>query len=161
MAGNAADQELGSLRMRVANAGIAVVVAYEKQKGRHPKVMPPNHKGYDIESSDACGQVIRYIEVKALSGSWGSDGVGLTAPEFEKASACGATYWLYVVEYADTGEAELHAICDPARTVTHFFFDHGWRAASGALEEHAPGAAEQESVHTESPSGDEFAGRDD
>ena len=92
--------------------------------------MPKNHTGYDIESKDREGKTVRYIEVKGTSGAWGSDGVGVTAPEFEAARTHGERFWLYVVEYADTEEAVLYRVQDPARTVTHFFFDGGWRGVA-------------------------------
>jgi len=92
--------------------------------------MPKNHTGYDIESKDREGKIVRYIEVKGTSGAWGSDGVGVTAPEFEAARTHGERYWLYVVEYADTEGAVLHRVRDPAGTVSDFFFDGGWRAVA-------------------------------
>ena len=121
-------------RSRVERAGIAVALEYERARGRAPVEMHKNHTGYDIESKDGDGKTVRYIEVKGTSGAWGSDGVGVTAPEFEAAHTHGERYWLYVVEYADTEGAALYRVRDPAGTVSNFFFDGGWRAVAAPQE---------------------------
>src|SRR5258708_38372061 len=48
---------------RVERAAIDAVLAMERSLGRVPDEMPPNNKGYDIESKDADG-VLFFIEVK-------------------------------------------------------------------------------------------------
>jgi hypothetical protein len=93
-------------------------------------VKPPKFPGYDIESKDEAGNILRYIEVKSVSGDWGSDGVGLTRTQFEKAREIGDRYWLYVVERADKPNTQIHCIQDPARRVDQFLFDDGWRDAA-------------------------------
>ena len=132
------DEERASFRAHIAAAGVAVAMEHEKQNGREPVEMPPNNKGYDLESKDADGKV-RSIEVKGLSGAWGSDGVGMTAPEFNTARDREDSYWLYVVEYADTEEAVLHRIRNPARMVNRFFFDHGWRGVAQTVQGESTG----------------------
>jgi hypothetical protein len=117
-------------RSELDEAGIAKVVAFEQAASRQPDVKPPKHPGFDIESRDANGAVLRFIEVKSLSGDWGSDGVGLTKTQFEKAREVGDRYWLYVVERADKSDAQIHCIHDPARRVDQFLFDDGWRDAA-------------------------------
>ena len=119
-------------RSSIAQAGIAKVVAFERAEphNRQPKVMPTNHPGYDIESSDATGNIARHIEVKSLSGLWGADGVGLTSAEFSMAGKLGHRYWLYVVEKAESPDARIYCIQDPARKVDQFLYDNGWQETS-------------------------------
>jgi hypothetical protein len=126
------DPRKAAERGAVAEAGIAKVVAFEQAEPnkRHPKVMPTNHPGYDVESSDASAQIVRYIEVKSLSGLWGADGVGLTSTEFSKARELGDRYWLYVVEKAQQSDARIYCIQDPARKVDQFLYDAGWQDTS-------------------------------
>jgi len=117
-------------RGAIANAGVAKVVAYETEAKRNPKEMPPQHPGYDIESHNASGEVERFIEVKSISGYWGTEGVGLTSPEFFKACELGDRYWLYVVERADQPDARIYCIQNPARKVDQFLYDDGWQQAA-------------------------------
>ena len=114
-------------RRAIEVAGMGRVCDHERAERRLPQPMPPNHPGYDIESADESGHVVRYIEVKSVSGSWGSDGVGLTATQFAEATTRGESYWLYVVEQADTDDFVIHRIQNPAGRANRFFYDHGWR----------------------------------
>ncbi len=124
------DSESSARRDALAGAGIAKVVAFELGYQRQPEVKPLHHKGYDIESRDAAGEILRYIEVKSISGLWDVRGVGVTHPEFEKAQQLGDKFWLYVVERAEQQEARIYRIQDPARTVDQFMYDDGWREAA-------------------------------
>lgn len=117
-------------RSEIEEAGVKRALAFEQQAGRRPKLMPPKHPGFDIESTDGDSTVKRYIEVKAVAGDWGSDGVRVTKTEFEKAREIGERYWLYVIERADQPDAKLHCIQNPARRVDEFLFDDGWRGAA-------------------------------
>ena len=115
-------------RPLIDQAGVERVLEYERQAGRDPKEMPPNHPGYDVQSRDQDGNVVRYIEVKARPGEWGGLGVSMTSTQFSHAFArLRDRYWLYVVERADQDDFEIHRIHDPARRVEQFFFDDGWR----------------------------------
>lgn len=112
----------------IDRAGVERVKQYERRQGRNPKEMPPNHPGYDIESFDsALKNVVRYIEVKALSGEWTSFGVGLTETQFKVAEEKGEWYWLYVVERADKDDYRIILVQDPARKVNQFLYDNGWK----------------------------------
>jgi hypothetical protein len=119
----------------IEEAGVRRVKWSEEADGRIVLVMPPNNPGYDMESRVIeGGDIERYIEVKSLSESWGADGVGLTATEFERARALGERYWLYVVERAKSDAPEIYRIQDPARKANWFFFDRGWsQVADGSL----------------------------
>lgn len=124
------DPEAAQCRSALAEAGIAKVVAYEQSCERKPDVKPHFHKGYDIESRDAAGEIVRYIEVKSMSGLWDECGVGLTYPEFEKAQQLGDKYWLYVVERADQSDTGIYPIQNPALKVDQFMYDDGWSEAA-------------------------------
>jgi superfamily II DNA or RNA helicase len=50
-------------RSATERAAVDAVLAAEKRIGRHPVEMPPNNKGYDLESKDADG-TLWFIEVK-------------------------------------------------------------------------------------------------
>jgi hypothetical protein len=114
-------------RSPVDEAGIRRVLHYEKNCGRNPKEMPHHNPGYDIESRDPTGKVLRYIEVKSLSGPWTKGYAVLSRPQFDKASRLGNVFWLYVVDQAETDEFQIHRIQNPAKRANLFMFDDGWR----------------------------------
>ena len=98
-----------------------------KQERRERWERTPTHNpGYDLEKIDHNG-VISLCEVKAMTGTWQDRPVGLTHTQFEMAQECGAAYWLYVVENADTDCPSIVKIKDPAGQARTFTFDHGWR----------------------------------
>jgi len=134
-----ADPETARRRQEVDRAGIACVLVFEREQGRTPEEMPPNHPGYDIESQDSEGRPC-YIEVKSLSNGWTpANPVALTAIQFDKARELGDRYWLYVVEHALDDERRLIRIQDPANRVVRFYFDSGWKAVSNdAISEESP-----------------------
>ena len=110
---------------------------YEKSAGRQPKEMPPNNKGYDIESQDANGALLlRYIEVKSFSGNWDYTYADLSRDQFDKASQEREKFWLYVVERAEQDDFRIHRIQNPARKANHFMFDDGWRATAECDPDH-------------------------
>lgn len=111
----------------VDKAGINHVLEFEVNNGRLPSVMPHHHPGYDIEVKDRDAKIVRYIEVKSLSGDWGMDGAALTKPQFEKAKEFGDKYWLYVVERAQREDYKIHPIRSPAQRVNQFIYDDGWK----------------------------------
>ena len=96
--------------------------------------MPPNHPGYDIESTDKNDSRVRYIEVKSTAGDWDEMGVSVSRTQFEKAQGLGDQYWLYVVERAEQTDARIFCIKNPARRVDQFMFDDGWQSAAEAAE---------------------------
>ena len=114
-------------RLPVDEAGIRRVLHYEKNCGRNPKEMPHHNPGYDIESRDTNGNILRYIEVKSLSGLWAKGYAVLSRPQFNKASSLGDAFWLYVVDQAETDNFRIHRIQNPAQRANHFMFDDGWR----------------------------------
>jgi hypothetical protein len=121
-----ADPDAQRNRTETDKAGIARVLEFEQQAGRFPKEMPHSNPGYDVESADAEGQIVRYIEVKSLTGSWRDDFAVLSARQFEKASSMDDEFWLYVVERAQREDFRIHRIPNPALNTTEFMFDDGW-----------------------------------
>ena len=112
----------------VEEAGIDAAVRYEECAGRKAKVQHHLNRGYDIVSKGADGSR-RYIEVKALSGTWDSrNPVRMTPAEMEEAQdpIRQGSYWLYVVEHALGSEPMLYVISNPASRVYRYCFDHGW-----------------------------------
>lgn len=121
------DSEGFKQRSQVDQAGINHVIEFEKKEGRQPKVMPQKHPGYDVESKDLEEKIIRYIEVKSLSGDWDEGGAALTKTQFEKAQECGGKFWLYVVERAQSQNYQVYPIQDPGQRVNQFIYDDGWK----------------------------------
>jgi hypothetical protein len=115
-------------RALVDEAGVRRVLEYETKCGRTPKEMPHNNPGYDIESRDSSGKVLRHIEVKSFSGQWNHTYAVLSRPQFEKATSLVDSFWLYVVERADAEDFQIHRIQNPAVKANHFMFDDGWRS---------------------------------
>lgn len=125
-------------RSPVDIAGVQRVLAHELVSARTPKEMPHKHEGYDIESRDSSGKVVRYIEVKSFSGQWAHTYAVLSRPQFNKARELGQLFWLYVVERAESEDFKVHRIQNPALLANHFMFDDGWHAlaeSAPALEE--------------------------
>ena len=128
----AAQQEDPSIAIRkaaLAKKGVERVMQFERDQGREPKDMEEiqvHHPGYDIESMDMDGTK-RFIEVKSLSGIWdGQSPAVLTKMEFETAKKKGDSFWLYIVEHANSQEFQIHRIMNPANRVDTYHFDHGW-----------------------------------
>lgn len=115
-------------RTETDKAGIARVLDFERQAGRFPTEMPHGNRGYDVESADAEGNIVRYIEVKSCTGSWSDTFAVLSRPQFDKASAMDDEFWLYVVERAQREDFRIHRIPNPAMNATKFMFDSGWSA---------------------------------
>ncbi len=117
--------------LEVGRRGVALVMEYEDRRNWDAREMAHNNPGYDLISKGPDGKEI-YIEVKALSGPWNDVGVGLSKEQFEFARSKGQAAWLYVVEDV-FGTAKLYRIQDPARRVTHYHFDNGWRVVAGGV----------------------------
>ena len=70
---------------------------------------PTDNPGYDLLEPAIDEQSIRWIEVKAMSGSLYDRPVGLSRTQFESAREHREAYWLYVVEHA--GDHKCCASC--------------------------------------------------
>ncbi len=83
----------------VEEAAMKVVMDYETSQGRHPRDVSKG-ESWDIESDDAQGEVVRYIEVKGR-GPEDADVVSLPEGEWEAARRLGDLHWLYIVRLGD------------------------------------------------------------
>jgi hypothetical protein len=115
-------------RSSVDEAGVRRVMQYELEAERTPREMPHNNPGYDVESRDGSGQIVRYIEVKSFSGRWEDTFADLSRTQFETANNLGELFWLYVVERAESDDYEIYRIQNPVLKANHFMFDDGWRS---------------------------------
>ena len=115
-------------RTAIDKAGIDRVIEFERRAERLPTEMPHTNPGYDVESRDGEGVVVRYIEVKSLSGTWNGTFAMLSRTQFDKAHALDDEFWLYVVEWAESDDFRIHRIPNPAANATRYMFDDGWRA---------------------------------
>jgi len=129
------ETEEDARRSPVDEAGVGRELDYEQSCGRSPKEMPHKNPGYDIESRDAEGRIVRYIEVKSLSGSWAGTYAVLSKPQFDTAKRLEDTFWLYVVDQAQTDAFSIYRIQNPAQRANHFMFDDGWRVTAEADDE--------------------------
>jgi len=120
------DEEEKQRRSSLAKAGVRRVLEYEHSSGRNPIEMPVNYPGYDIESQDGDGTVVRFIEVKSVPGDWNRRGVGLSREQFDRGSELGDKFWLYVVENAEEEHFHIYRIQNPAQKANQFFYDDGW-----------------------------------
>jgi hypothetical protein len=117
-------------RNAIDAAGVRRAIDSELECGRFPTEMPHAHPGYDIESKDKAGHIVRYIEVKSTGVAWDAQGVALSDVQFDRARSLGDAYWLYVVDRALDGAAVIHRIQNPAQRVGQYFFDGGWRGVA-------------------------------
>jgi superfamily II DNA or RNA helicase len=83
----------------VEQAAMDFAMDYETNQGRHPRDV---HKGksWDIESDNAQGVPVRYIEVKGRGPKDAAE-AWLTEPEWEAARRLGDKHWLYIVRLGD------------------------------------------------------------
>ncbi|WP_189062576.1 DUF3883 domain-containing protein [Deinococcus arenae] len=110
----------------VDQRGMAYVMEHERRRGHIPEDVSMDYgAGYDICSVDQDG-VIRYIELKTMSGPWQERGVALSANQFAMARQQTTQYWLYVIENLD-GEPTLHEIQNPFERITSYTFDNTWK----------------------------------
>jgi hypothetical protein len=124
------DAAKSTKRTVTEHAGIALVIENEKIYHREAidtNVLAPNHPGYDLESTDMESGLIRFIEVKSLSGYWDSaNPILMTKTEFKMAQEKGDEYWLYIVERATSEDFQIHCIQNPANRAQYYLYDHGW-----------------------------------
>ncbi len=110
-------------RMKIEALAIDQIIKIEPSLNRTPEGNP----GYDLFEKDKEGNIIRWIEVKSMTGSLENRPVGLSRTQFDCAKDCGSAYWLYVVEYATVPEkTRILRIQNPVAQARTFTFDHGW-----------------------------------
>ena len=59
-------------------AGVARVLEYERKCGREPREMAHSNAGFDVESFDKRGDLVRRIEIKSTGSQWSIAGVMLS-----------------------------------------------------------------------------------
>lgn len=92
------------------------------------KRAPEGNPGYDLWKPDNDGKPVKYIEVKAMSGTFDNRAATLSKTQFEFAQKHPDAFWLYVVENAgDPAQRNLVRIKNPAGKAQTFTFDRGWR----------------------------------
>lgn len=110
----------------VDQRGMAFVMEYERKNGRNPLDESSDYgAGFDILSADSDG-VVRYIELKTMSGPWRERGVALSANQYALARREKGNFWLYVVENLNTDPA-LYMFQNPFERVTSYTFDQSWK----------------------------------
>jgi hypothetical protein len=109
-------------RIALEEQAIALILSEEPNLQR----TPTNHPGYDLFEQGREEEAVRYVEVKAMKADLDARPVGMSKKQFESAWALRERYWLYVVERADTSEARIIRINDPAGKARTFTFDQGW-----------------------------------
>lgn len=88
-----------------------------------------NNKGYDILELNSEGEVVRYIEVKTLTGVWGEGGVAVTKSQLEFAQV-NDNWWLFVVENINTQKPNVFLFENPVQDANRFMFDNSWKQLS-------------------------------
>lgn len=93
-----------------------------------------NNPGFDLYEAGDHGRPVRWVEVKAMTGSLDDRPICMSRIQFDSAWVNGEAYWLYVVEYAgDPARARILRINDPAGQAKNFTFDHGWSLVAEVL----------------------------
>ena len=88
---------------------------------------PPNNAGFDLQEMGPDGNPVRWVEVKAMSGTFDNRPATLSKAQFEFAQRKGNACWLYVVINAgNPTQSRLIRIKDPAGKAQTFTFDKGW-----------------------------------
>jgi hypothetical protein len=103
--------------------------AIKKILAREPDLLrtQTNNPGFDLVATDGGGAHIKWIEVKAMTGTLRDRPVGLSRTQFDCARDHGSAYWLYVVEWAgDPNQVRIVRVQDPAGRARTFTFDQGW-----------------------------------
>lgn len=110
-------------RMQLEAKAIEKIIALEPNLQKTAE----GNKGFDLYEEDAEGNVVRWVEVKSMTGSLNDRPVGLSRAQFDLASERREDFWLYVVEHASEIEAaRVVKIQDPAGRAGTFTFDSGW-----------------------------------
>jgi hypothetical protein len=114
-------------RSPIDMAGVARVLEHERKCGRKPIERAYSNAGFDVESFDKHGGLVRRIEIKSTGGQWSIAGVMLSRRQHEQAVKDDDLFWLYVVENAQDDDYEIYRIQNPASKIDYFGFDGGWK----------------------------------
>jgi hypothetical protein len=109
-------------RMALEEKAIEFIIKREPDWQRAATTNP----GFDLFKASPDGERVQWCEVKAMTRTLKDRPVGLSREQFHCAQEHGSVYWLYVVECANTEQAGIVRIQDPAGKARTFTFDHGW-----------------------------------
>lgn len=110
-------------RMALEAKAIDLIVSIEPELQR----TKTNNSGFDLCEAGENERPIRWVEVKAMTGSLHDRPVCMSRTQFDCAWVNGEAYWLYVVEHAgDPVKARIIKVNDPAGKAKNFTFDEGW-----------------------------------
>ena len=110
-------------RMNLEEAAISFIISDDPSLQR----TPAGNAGFDLWAAGPDGQPARWVEVKAMSGTFDNRPATLTKTQFEFAQKHQNDFWLYVVEYAgDPEQRRIVKIQNPAGKAQTFTFDRGW-----------------------------------
>ena len=73
-----------------------------------------NNKGFDILEKNSTGEIVRYIEVKTLTGEWRKGGVAVTSSQL-KFALDHDNWWLFVIENINTQNTTVHIFENPVQ----------------------------------------------
>ena len=122
--------EQKSRAIEIGNKGETYVLErstnYLLSKSNNFEKAPINNKGFDILEIDSNGDIVRYIEVKTLTGVWGEGGVAVTESQLEFAQVYD-NWWLFVVENINTQNTHVHLFENPVQQANRYIFDHSWK----------------------------------
>ena len=113
-------------RIRLEERAIKLILSIEPQLNR----TRANNPGFDLIELDTDNQPVKLIEVKSMKQTLHDRPVGLTRTQFEHARKYGERYWVYVVEKADTEQANILRIKNPHGKAETFTLDYGWTAVA-------------------------------
>jgi hypothetical protein len=106
---------------------------YILSKSNRLEKAPVNNKGFDIRELNSDGTVVRYIEVKTLTGVWAEGGVAVTESQLEFAQV-NDEWWLFVVENINSNNPSVYIFENPVQEANRFMFDHSWKQLSKTAE---------------------------
>ena len=92
---------------RMALEEKAIKLILEQEPGL--KRTPPNNPGFDLTELGPDGQQLKWVEVKAMTGTLQERPVGISHTQFKCAQEHGQAYWIYVVENAESSERGCHS----------------------------------------------------
>lgn len=117
-------------RMQLEELAILKILAADPKLKR----TPANNPGYDLYENDINGNPIRWVEVKAMTGTLNNRPVGISHTQFEWARQHGSSFWLYIVEQvSNPSDSRILCIQDPVSQARTFTFDNGWVGVAKTL----------------------------
>lgn len=112
-----------AMRMQIEEDALTLILTLEPTLLRTPTGNP----GYDLYELGEAGLPVKWVEVKAMTGSLENRPVGLSHTQFHFAGQKGEAFWLYVVEHAsDSENSRVVKIQNPVAHAKTFTFDRGW-----------------------------------